>query len=138
MLLTKRITLGLVFCFLFTACQKNNGVNKEPIFNHNPPESAVYISKLAELIKADDDQLSYYIKGYAVQNGHDFLRVNVSGPDILASAYLQINDPKGIEDIVVKHAEGYVGAELEGLKIEIVTNPKGIVFLYKSVEKIVD
>lgn len=128
----------MALCFLLAACQKNKGSNKEPIFKNNPPESAVYKSKLADLIKADDDALSYYIKGYKVQNGHDFLTVSISGRDILATAYLQINNPKGIEDIVVKRGNGYVGAELEGLKIEVINSPNGAVFLYKGVEKIVD
>jgi hypothetical protein len=125
-------------CLLLSACRRKEGINKEPIFKNNPPESRVYQSKLADLIIADDDALSYYIKGYAIEHGHDFLLVTVSGPDLLATAYIQINDPKGIEDIVVKHANGYVGAELEGLKLQVTKIPTGAVLLYQSVENILD
>jgi hypothetical protein len=128
----------LLMCLLLSACRRKEGINKEPIFKNNPPESRVYQSKLADLIKADDDALSYYIKGYAIEHGHDFLLVTVSGPDLLATAYIQINDPKGIEDIVVKHANGYVGAELEGLKLQVTKIPTGAVLLYQSVENILD
>ncbi|MFM2213811.1 MAG: hypothetical protein RL427_1074 [Bacteroidota bacterium] len=138
MLRTKSLMRLLLMCLLLSACRRKEGINKEPIFKNNPPESRVYQSKLADLIIADDDALSYYIKGYAIEHGHDFLLVTVSGPDLLATAYIQINDPKGIEDIVVKHANGYVGAELEGLKLQVTKIPTGAVLLYQSVENILD
>lgn len=138
MLPTKHYCLIVVLCLLLSACHSNEGINKEPIFKNNPPESGVYQNKLADLIKADDDALSYYIKDYVIQNGHDYLVVKVSGPNVLATALIQINDPKGIEDIVVQRGEGYIGAELEGLKIDVIKAPKGAVFLYKSVDNIVD
>jgi hypothetical protein len=139
MLRTKHYYQVLVLCFFVVACKHNEGVNNEPIFKNNPPESTIYKNKLADLIKADDDDaLSFFVKGYKVQNGHDFLIVTVSGPDILATASIQINDPKGIEDIVVKQAAGYVGAELEGLKIQVSYVPTGAVLLYQSVANIAD
>jgi len=138
MLPTNSLKYIILFCYLMMACHHNEGINKEPIFTNNAPESAVYKRKLANLIKADDDALSYYVKGYRVQYGHDFLIVTVSGPDILATAYLQINDPIGIEDIVVKRADGYIGAELKGLKIQVTYVPNGAVLLYQGVEKVVD
>ncbi len=135
---TKSFTFLGAFLVLLSSCHFNEGVNKEPIFKNNPPESAVYKNKLGNLINADDDELSYVIKGYKVQYGHDFLIVTISGPNILATAYIQINDPKGIEQIVVNRAAGYVGAELEGLKLEVTKAPSGTVLLYKSVENIID
>lgn len=138
MLPTKHLNFIGVLCLLLSSCHSNEGINKEPVFKNNPPESGVYQNKLADLIKADDDALSYYIKDYVIQNGHDYLVVTVSGPNILATAFIQINDPKGIEDIVVQRGKGYNGAELEGLKIEVTKVPKGAVFLYKSLENIVD
>jgi len=138
MLPTKLFSYLLVICFFLAACHRKEGINKEPIFTNNAPESVVYKRKLADLILADDDALSYFIKDYRVQDGHDFLLVTVSGPDVLATAYIQINDPKGIEDIVVKRANGYAGAELEGLKLQIIKEPNGAVLLYQSVENIAD
>ncbi len=135
---TKSNTFLGVLLVLLSSCHLNKGVNEEPIFKNNPPESTVYKNKLGELIKADDDALSYFVKGYKVQYGHDLLIVTVSGPDILATAFIQINDPKGIEQLVVNRADGYVGAELEGLKLEATKGPKGTVLLYKSVEAILD
>lgn len=138
MLPTKSFAFLGAFLVLLASCNFNEGANKEPIFKNNPPESARYKNKLGDLIKADDDALSYFVKGYKVQYGHDFLLVTVSGPDILATAYIQINDPKGIEQLVVNRADGYVGAELEGLKLEVTKGPKGTILLYKSVEAILD
>jgi len=60
MLPTNALKYTILFCFLMMACRRNEGSTKEPIFNNNTPESAVYKIKLANLIKADDDAFAVY------------------------------------------------------------------------------
>jgi hypothetical protein len=65
-------------------------VNKEPVFTNFKPESKEYRNKLAEIIRSNQDDLTYVFERYIQKNGSDYLEIKVYGDDIAATAMVLV------------------------------------------------
>lgn len=128
----------LVLCLTLVGCNYNV-VNKEPIFNNYKPESKEYKNKLAEIIRSNPDDLTYIFERYIHKNGADYLEIRINGEDTSATALVLVKERrKGVDGIIEKKGIAYGGAELYGLKLDVVDNPSGAIFLYKELDFIID
>lgn len=130
----KAIVLLLCLC----GCH-SDVVNKEPVFNDFKPESKEYKDKLAEIIRSNPSNLTYIFESYVNKNGQDYLKVKVNGNDISATALVLVKERrKEVTGIIEKKGMAYGGAELYGLKLNVLDNPSGAEFIYKKLSFIID
>ena len=138
MLRTKMVFSFLLFLTLIS-CSYIPVVNKEPVFTNFKPESKEYRNKLAEIIRSNPDDLTYVFEKYQHTNGFDFLEIKVYGDAIAATAMVLV-EQKGnsVDGIIEKKGMSYNGAELYGLKLDVIDTPKGATFVYKDLDFIID
>lgn len=122
-------------CCVLTACDANIAVNKEPVFNNYKPESKEYRNKLAQKIINSQKELTYVFEKYIDDST---IEIIVSGHAFPVNCTVKVKNWKGIEGIKEAKGGGYGGAELYGLKLEVVDNPSEALFLYKELDFIID
>lgn len=137
MLRIKAKLLILAVCCFLAACDARIAENKEPVFNSFKPESKEYRTKLAEKIVNSQKELTYVFEKYIDDNT---IEIIVSGHAFAANCTVIVNDWKGLEEIKDVQGDGYRGAELDGLQLEVegLGDPKGEIFLYKDINYIID
>ena len=128
------VIISFFVCFLI-ACDANIAVNKEPVFNNFKPESKEYRDKLAEKIKAHQDELVYVFEKYIDDTT---IEIIVSGNDFAANCFVKVYNWQGIEGIQQAKGGGYGGAELYGLKLYAQNNRLGAIYIYKKLDFIID
>jgi len=137
------LRIKMVFSFLLfltlISCSYIPVVNKEPVFTNFKPESKEYRNKLAEIIRSNQDDLTYVFERYIQKNGSDYLEIKVYGDDIAATAMVLV-EQKGnsVDEIVEKKGVSYRGAELFGLELDVIDTPNGATFVYKDLDFIID
>lgn len=139
MLRTKNIIVLFSLCLTLISCSYRTVVNKEPLFANFKPESKEYRNKLAAYIRSNPDDLTYVFERYLQTNGFDYLEIKVYGDDMAATAKVLVKQKRnGINGIIEKKGMSYGGAELYGLKLDVIDDPSGALFVYKDVDFIID
>lgn len=135
----KTIYLLLCLVFIVTGCDRPKCETNNPVFKAHAPGEEIYKTELAKLLKANTADLRYYLAGFGRNRTFSHMRVSIQGGDICAMAKVTIekHDDK-IADMVKKDGNGYIGAELKGLKIAIVEQPGETQFMYNGLDAIVD
>ena len=118
------------------ACSKNHGTNTD--FTKFPVNSREYKDEVAGRIRTDSENIKYTLKNYLQQDGQEYLELALDSKGFTATALVQVNDWTKLEGIRRTKGESYIGAELEGLQLDVIPDPNGAVFLYRDVERIVD
>ncbi len=138
----KTIKYFLIFGFtvLIASCKSHECYNNNIIFAKYGPQSKKYKDELAteiKLLKAEE--LSYYLLGYKKSNDKEYIQISVQAPNLCAKSNLIVEQWDDVlEGIKQNKGQGYIGAELVGLKFEFIETPDGVQLKYKSVESIVD
>ena len=135
----KQYLLLLCLLVLITACDRPGCKSTNPVFNNYEPTSEVYKAELAKELNATDAGLDYHLASYHETGSFPYMIVYVQGGDICAKAMVTIEKhDEDIAAIIKTKGEGYVGAELAGLKLAIVQQPGETQFLYKGMEYVLD
>jgi hypothetical protein len=121
------------------SCDRPECNNTNPVFDSNEIESIAYKEELVkEIERVGEENLSYWIADYIVQNGREYITVNIQGGGLCAKGMLQVINWTNIEGIRRNKGDGYHGAQLAGLTFNIIDNGNSIDFIYEDVERIVD
>ncbi|MGV3508048.1 MAG: hypothetical protein ACO1N7_02070 [Sphingobacteriaceae bacterium] len=129
-------------CFLavaisFAACNNVENKSTNPFANLSS-NSKEYKDKLAQKLRSNPEDISYFVNRYLERSGNAYLDVKVKGSDFEATGLVLVNSWDKLEGIQRTKGMGYSGAELEGLQLDIRESKTGAEFIYKDVDQIVD
>lgn len=126
------ITLALTLI----SCNQNTCNNLNPVFEKYKPDDYDYINELGnQVLKKGSDNFTYTIAEYS----KDTLRVNIKDDSICAIATLRIiRYDDTANKIKETEGNGYIGAELKGLKIIVLRNCTETSFVYRSADGVTD
>ncbi len=120
---------------LATACGKPDCNNTNPVFDQYDTDAETYQQELIRQLQgANQDEMTFWIAGYAERNGHPHLLVDMVGEGICAQGWVRINDASGLESVVRNQGRGYRGAELVGLRLAVSDNE----LVCRSVQRVAD
>ena len=110
------------------------------VFMNSSSSSKEYKSELANLIRSNPGQLTYYFERYLkdTRDGKEYMVVRCTGKSVDATALVLVERWNKIEGIQASKGEGYTGAELRGLQLDLEEGASGTIFIYKDVEKVID
>lgn len=91
-----------------------------------------------EKIKSNPGGLTYTFNRYFQENKKEYLDLQITGSDFEAKGLVLVNNWHKLEGIKRTRGRGYSGAELKGLKFDMLLNASGAELVYKDLEKIVD
>lgn len=129
----------LCLILLVISCDRADCKSGNPILNNNEPASEVYKAELAKELKTNTAGLDYYLAEYHQTETFPYMIVYVQGGDVCAKAMVTIEkQDDDIAGIVKNKGDGYIGAELAGLKLAIVEQPGSTQFLYNGMDYILD
>lgn len=121
------------------SCSRPACKNTNSIFDSNGIETNVYKRELVkEIERVGKENLTYWLSDYTLQNGNEFITVNIQGEGLCALGLIQVKDWNNLEEIKKTKGVSYNGAELKGLTFDMITNGESIDFIYKNLESIVD
>jgi len=137
--LIKIITAFSILIFI-VSCDRTECINTNVIFDKFTPETKEYKDELLKKIaKVDKTKLTYWMKSYQENDNSKSINVNIQGDSLCAVIALKISSSKkGIEEILENKGKGYIGAELENLKFEIVKDSKSTEFIFEEISGIND
>lgn len=121
-----------------SACQTGFDTQSNLVFDKNAPSSKAYKNELAVKIKANPSGLIYTFNKYFESNGQDFLYITITGEDFKANGLVLVQNWDKLENIRRTKGIGYLGAELEGLRLNIKENSDGAMLVCAGLEKILD
>ena len=127
----------LVFAISFTACSNVENKSTNP-FTNLSSNSKEYKDKLAQKIRSNPEEVSYFINKYLERKGNAYLDVQIKGSNFEATGLVLVNNWNKLEGIKRTKGIGYSGAELKGLQLDIRESETGAEFIYKDVDWIVD
>jgi hypothetical protein len=133
----------LVVAVLLNACSRPECHNTNPVFDQNSPYSKVYKDELiAQLKTVSKEDVRYWIDTYEGRNGEVFLHLFVQGGDLCAKAVLTI-PPERDEKLHQKkgnwkHGYGSRGAEVIGLKYDMVQTSETTELIFQGWDGMID
>lgn len=140
--MTRTFLLSLLLITTFTACDRPECKNNNPVFDKYTPEQREYKAELIKQLKATkSNTLRFWIDQYIAREGRTFMSVYVQGDGLCAKGILDITDvPTGNRLQYYKQVGGggYSGAELDGLKFRIDSSNGDYQFIYENVKRIID
>lgn len=120
------------------SCDKPGCKNTNPIFDKFMFTTKEYKSELAKQIESIGTRnLSFWFNKYLKKSGEEFILINIQGEKLCAKSEIKVNDWSKISGMR-KEINGYRGAELKGLKLEIEQDSTGTNLIYKNVDTIID
>lgn len=141
-MIEKRIRkmLILVILFMVISCQQNECKNSNLIFDKYQSNTYEYKKELSKELKViDNSKLTYRFQRYENVDNKDYIYITIQGDGLCAESVIKVTT---WDDILIPIKEtkgmGYSGAELKNLKIISVQEDTKTVFVYKSVEAIID
>jgi hypothetical protein len=120
-----------------TACGERRQCTVPAAFNQAKPGSEAYNAALATELK----QLArprFYLEEYVEQQNEPYLLVLVQQESVCIKALMKVAGTAGMESLLEHKGKGYGGAELYGLKYDIVRDTKGTQIICKSVKRVFD
>lgn len=125
-------TLALILI----SCNQNTCNNLNPVFDKYKPDDYNYTNELGnQLLKKGSDNFTYTVAEYS----KDTLRINIKDDSICALAALRIiRYDDTANKIKETKGNGYIGAELKGLKIIVLKNCTETSFVYRGADGITD
>jgi hypothetical protein len=135
--ISKLILLGGIV--LFTACNRPECNNNNPIFSKFSPENKAYKDELIKQLKSQSKtDLTYWFEQYHNQNGKEYIQVRIQGADLCAEGMLLVQNWGKLENIQRVEGKGYRGAELKNLKFETMQDEVNTELVYQDIEAIID
>jgi hypothetical protein len=138
-MLRKPLTLLLLVLLLFfTSCDMPECKNTNAVFNNLPPAAKEYKDELAKQIQTiGAGNLSYWHSGYVKKDTAEYILVAMQGKGLCAVGEIRVSDWQKIPGMR-REVSGYRGAELQGLKFDIVQDPSDTDFIFRDVVSIID
>lgn len=127
----------LAFAINFAACSNVENKSTNP-FTNLSSNSKEYKDKLAQKLKSNPEDISYFVNKYLETGGNEYLDIQVKGIDFEATGLVLVNNWNKLEGIKRTKGMGYSGAELKGLQLDIRESKTGAEFIYKDVDRIAD
>ncbi len=136
--LTTFFALSLVL-LLCSSCSRPECDNTNIILNTHSPDTKPYRDELARMIQSiGPDRLTYWLEGYETRANQELLLIRVQGEGLCAKGELQVPDWHDLEGIREKKGMGYRGAQLAGLRFDVVPDSLGARLIYRDLARIVD
>lgn len=124
---------------LFSACDRPNCTNTNPIFDKFNPDSKEYKSELIKQLETvDKSKLRYWLKEYMESNGRELLLFYIQGDGLCAQIVLNVEQWNKLEELRKKKGVSYRNAEFKELKFDIQQDSLNIRFIYRDFDKIID
>lgn len=126
---------------LFMAgCDRPPCTNTNPVFDRFSPGAKEYKDELVKQLAAvDKSKLTYWINAYEEDNGSEYLLANIQGDGLCAKILLSVKDSqKGIEGVLKRKGDSYIGAQLEDLKFSIAQDSVNTEFIFQEISGIAD
>jgi hypothetical protein len=121
------------------ACDRPQCRNTVPAFDQYACDSQPYRAELARLLKQTaPGDLSYWLEAYHMEQGREWLEIQVQGPGICACAQVEIADWTSLEGVRKTRGVSYRGAELIGLKLDAVETGEQTRFICQHIERVLD
>ena len=131
-------TFIIIFFSLYTACDRPNCKNTNPIFEQFSPESNEYKSELSNQIALIGfENLNFWFDKYLKSKDKEYIEIYVQNDSVCAKATLEVKDWSKIEGLR-KENNGYRGAKLIGLKWKTGRVGNEVNFIYIDIDKIED
>lgn len=133
----------LILAALLSACARPECHNTNPVFDQHSPYSKAYQDELlAQLQRLDPDEVRYWIDTYEGLDGQKLVHFYVQGGDLCAKAIMTIPpDPnkrwpekKGNW----KNGLGSRGAEVLGLKYDVLQTSEKTELVFRGWERMID
>lgn len=136
---TLSIPFLLLAIFIFgNSCIRSDCKNSNPVFYKFTPATKEYKNELAkQMLRIGTENLSYRVDKYLKKGDKEFIVIHIQGGELCAKGEIQVYDWGKIGGIR-RERNGYRGAELKGLKIEIEQDSTGTNFIYKNIDRIID
>lgn len=129
---------GLV-AFLFTACDRPECTNTNPVFEEHTHESVSYKNELRdEVNRIGINNLRFWLDSYVKRGEQEYILVNVQGKGLCAIAELEVDEWGKLKGIQEKKGVTYRGAELVGLTFDFIQNGEFVQLSYTGVDHILD
>jgi hypothetical protein len=124
----------------FTACDRPECRNQNPIFDNYLPDSQPYKTELVKQLNSMNcPKLRYWLAEYESKNGQICLYCFVQGDGLCAKLPMLVKDnQQKLEGVIHVKGNSYRGAEFKNLTFDIVQNGNDTEFIYKNLDKIID
>jgi hypothetical protein len=122
---------------LLLACDKSDCANKNPVFDKNAPGTVAYNNELVKQLKEKDD-VTFYHAGYEAYGNREFMKVNIQGTDLCATALLDITQNEDMDQYRKVKGQSYAHSRIFGLKYNIVQNDSSYSFTFVDMTWLVD
>jgi len=130
-------SLMLFLGLLLQACDRPDCINTTSSLEGLSPGTFEYQQILAHEISKHDD-LRYWLKDYYSEGRKEYIVVYIQNTSLCAQGTIRVKNWNKIEGIRRTAGEGYFGAELRGLKINIKKEGPGLELVYAGLDKIID
>jgi hypothetical protein len=133
--------IGVLLCLnlVFISCDRPQCITDNSVFKGADITSKEYVLELAnQLQKVDNNQLTFWIKGYEKVGGFEYLNIYLQGDGLCAQTRLLVEDWSTLEYIRKGRGEGYSGAQIENLVMELKGSAITLMFTYVEHSAIVD
>ncbi|HEX8462598.1 MAG TPA: hypothetical protein VF623_14255 [Segetibacter sp.] len=121
-----------------TGCCNVKEETSNSVFQEFSPTSKEYKNKLAVQLKANAKGLYYTFNKLVSINGKEYLDIEVKGDEFKATGLVLVNNWNKLEGIKRTKGQGYSGAQLRGLILDVQESPSGANLLYNDLEEIID
>lgn len=118
-----------------TACNNVKNDTSNSVFENYSPATKEYKNELATILKSNPEGLLYTLNKFIENDGKEYLDIKIKGDDFEAKGLVLVNNYNKIEGIKKTKGQGYSGAELRGLKLDIQENSSGANLIYNDLEK---
>ena len=138
MIAAASISVAMLFtAFVFMFSDKGRCRNNNPVFEKYTVSDDAYKAELADQISAlGTENIRFTFNGYEKQGNVDYMAVSLQGKSLCADLKLEVKDWKTFE--FLKKNGGYSGAELKGLKMDVVRTDGPIRFILSDLKKVID
>lgn len=127
------LTLGMA------SCDTIECTNHNPVFEQHAPKSNEYIAELIkQLQQRNFSHIVYSINGYEEIDSIPYMKVDISGKDLCAIGYLDIQNTDDLAQFKKVKGMSYRGAGLEGLVYHIDSSNGNYNFVFDDVVWIAD
>ena len=135
----KKLVLIFFTSFALFSCDRPVCENINPIFDKYSPEEQEYKTELIhQLSLIDGNDLNYWMDSYKNIQGKEYLGIHIQGKDLCAKTFLRVENWSKIEGIKRTKGMGYRGAELVGIKFDVVRDSNQTELVYKGIDYIFD
>lgn len=122
-----------------TSCDTIECTNHNPLFEQHAPKSKEYKAELLkQLQQRNFSHIDYSINGYEEIDSIPYMKVDISGKNLCAIGYLDIQNTDDLIQFKKVKGKSYRGAGLEGLVYHIDSLDGNYNFVFDDVVWIVD